>query len=75
MGMTEDAREIAYIEIGHALGDKTADLYKEYFATKKPDEIMSSLKELLSGVLGPTQADQKMKHIQNVLQVYVSQDL
>jgi hypothetical protein len=75
MGMTEDAREIAYLEIDHAFGDHTADLYKEYFASKKPDEILKTLQDLLTDVLGPKQAEEKMKHIQNVLKVYVSDEV
>lgn len=75
MGMTEDARDIAYIEIDHAFGERTAELYKQYFANKKPEEILSSLHDLLTDMLGPKRAEEKMQHIKNVLQVYVANEV
>lgn len=71
MGMVEDAREIAYVEIEHEFGERTAELYKEYFASKKPDEILKTLSDLLTDILGPKQAEVKMTHIRNILEVYV----
>jgi hypothetical protein len=75
MGMVEDARDIASLEIEHEFGERTAELYKQYFASKKPDEILKTLSDLLTDLLGPKQAEVKMTHIRNVLQVYVASEL
>lgn len=73
--MVEDARDIASLEIEHEFGERTAELYKQYFASKKPDEILKTLSDLLTDLLGPKQAEVKMTHIRNVLQVYVASEL
>lgn len=75
MGMTEDARDIASLEIEHEFGERTAELYKQYFASKNSDEILKTLSDLLTDILGPKRADEKMQHIKNVLQVYVANEV
>ncbi|MEN9407864.1 MAG: hypothetical protein RLZZ455_1080 [Candidatus Parcubacteria bacterium] len=75
MGMVEDARDIASLEIEHEFGERTAELYRQYFSSKKPDEILKTLSGLLTDLLGPKQAEIKMTHIRNVLQVYVASEL
>lgn len=73
--MVEDARDIAVLEIEHEFGERTAELYREYFSSKKPDEILNTLSDLLTDILGPKQAEIKLTNIRNVLQVYIANEV
>jgi len=63
------AIDIAYIEIEDYFGDKTALLYKEFFLDKDDKTILSLLEALLIEVIGDKKAEEKMKHIQNILAI------
>jgi hypothetical protein len=75
MSMVDDARKIASLEIEHEFGERTAELYKEYFASKNPEEILEVLSDLLTDILGPKQALEKIAHIRNILQEYVTNEV
>ena len=69
MSEIEDARKIASVEIENAFGHKTAMLYDKYFADKDLKEVLSTLEDLLSRIIGPRRTSEKMIHIQDVLKM------
>lgn len=73
--LDQEVLDIAYIEIESAFGDTTASLYKEYFKHKKTDEVLSTLRDVLSDNLGPKKTEEKMQHIENVLKQYKPNDI
>ena len=47
------------------LGDMTGDLYREFYKNKNNGIIITSLREILSEVIGPAKAEYEMKKILN----------
>lgn len=49
--------------ISDNFGESTAKLYEEYYQTKSDKEIKTSLKELITELVGPTNAKKQLKDI------------
>ncbi len=52
--------------ISRNLGPVTAGYYKKFYLEKEESEILASMQELLSEVLGPKNAKKQMKELQRI---------